>query len=238
MRIDPKSEETTNLDEETSNNDKVSEDEQREKVIVRSNGLVTYVGKDIAYQFWKFGLLGQNFHYRWFQTQRSGRPLWATSSAPPAPSDTKTPPPFGLAGAVYNVIDTRQSYLQLLLGQALRALQHPEEAERSIHFSYEMVALSRATASALGFSDADTGDDKAFVEVSGRKGLGVKADDLLNQVTAHALREVNARHDDLEADDQQRIAAIIGTAAQQSRKILFQRFGVTQARELGIEGLR
>ncbi|SVA27785.1 uncharacterized protein METZ01_LOCUS80639 [marine metagenome] len=197
--------------------------EARLKVIVRSNGTVTYVGKDIAYQLWKFGLLGQNFHYRWFQTQPSGRPLWATSSAPPAPSDTKTPPPFGRAGAVYNVIDTRQSYLQLLLVQALRALQHPEEAERSIHFSYEMVALSRATAKSLGVSDADTGDDKAFVEVSGRKGLGVKADDLLNQVTAHALREVNARHDDLEAGDQQRIAAIIGTAAVRYFMIKFTR---------------
>ena len=197
--------------------------ETRLKVIVRSNGTVTYVGKDIAYQLWKFGLLGQNFHYRWFQTQLSGRPLWATSSVPPAPADTKTPPPFGQAGAVYNVIDTRQSYLQLLLVQALRALQHPEEAERSIHFSYEMVALSRATAKSLGVSDAETGDDKAFVEVSGRKGLGVKADDLLNQVTAHALREVNARHDDLEADDQQRIAAIIGTAAVRYFMIKFTR---------------
>lgn len=217
-------------DDRTNGNESGSPDttddqdsEARLKVIVRSNGTVTYVGKDIAYQLWKFGLLGQNFHYRWFQTQLSGRPLWATSSAPPAPSDTKTPPPFGLAGAVYNVIDTRQSYLQLLLVQALRALQHLEEAERSIHFSYEMVALSRATASALGFSDADTGDDKAFVEVSGRKGLGVKADDLLNQVTAHALREVNARHDDLEADDQQRIAAIIGTAAVRYFMIKFTR---------------
>ena len=215
----------TNRDESESSDAVDDQDmEVRLKVIVRSNGTVTYVGKDIAYQLWKFGLLGQDFHYRWFRTQLSGRPLWATSSASNgSPEGTKTPPPFGRAGAVYNVIDTRQSYLQLLLVQALRALQHPEEAERSIHFSYEMVALSRATASALGFSDADTGDDKPFVEVSGRKGLGVKADDLLNQVTAHALGEVNARHDDLEADDQQRIATIIGTAAVRYFMIKFTR---------------
>ena len=199
-----------------------SNPDTRLKVIVRSNGTVTYVGKDIAYQLWKFGLLALDFRYRWFDRQPSGRPLWATSSVP-SPTADSAPPPFGRAGAVYNVIDTRQSYLQQLLVQALRALQHPDEAERSVHFSYEMVALSRATARALGYLDNGTDDGKPFVEVSGRKGLGVKADDLLDQVTAHAEREVAARHDDLTPAERRQIAVTIATAAVRYFLIKFSR---------------
>ena len=199
-------------------------DEARTKVIVRSDGTVTYVGKDIAYQLWKFGLLGKDFHYRWFDTQLSGRPLWATSSVDaPYPPDRTPVPPFGHAGAVYNVIDTRQSYLQRLLVQALTTMQHPREAERSVHFSYEMVALSRATAQALGYLDADSKAGAPFVEVSGRKGLGVKADDLLDQVTERAEREVAARHVDLDPAERRRIAVMIGTAAVRYFLIKFSR---------------
>ena len=200
-----------------------SEDpEARLKVIVRSNGTVTYVGKDIAYQLWKFGLLGRDFHYRWFGFQPSGRPLWATTSVEtPLPPDQATVPPFGKAGAVYNVIDTRQSYLQELLVQALTALDHPLEAERSVHFSYEMVALSRATADALGYETDD--DGKPFVEVSGRKGLGVKADDLLDQVRDRAMQEVTSRHADLADDERRRLATIIATAAVRYFMIKFSR---------------
>ena len=199
-------------------------DETRAKVIVRSDGTVTYVGKDIAYQLWKFGLLGMDFHYRWFATQASGRPLWATSSVETPPSPDRGPAPsFGRAGAVYNVIDTRQSYLQRLLVQALTAMQHPREAERSIHFSYEMVALSRATARALGYADAGSEEGKPFVEVSGRKGLGVKADDLLDQVAERAENEVAARHGDLPPDERRRIAVIIATAAVRYFMIKFSR---------------
>ena len=183
----------------------------RTKVIVRSNGTVTYVGKDIAYQFWKFGVLGKDFPIRRYGSQRSGRALWTTGSAAADPA-AGAPPAFGRAAAVYNVIDTRQSYLQQLLKQALAAVGHTRESERSIHFSYEMVALSHATARALGY-DADASAGRPFVEVSGRKGLGVKADDLLDRVSAAARTEVRARNpalDDAEAD---RIAAVIGTAA-------------------------
>ena len=207
----------------------------RLKVIVRSNGTVTYVGKDIAYQLWKFGLLGRDFHYRQLDTQPSGRPLWTTSSTaaadgagrPPdggaAGADAGAPAPrFGRAAAVYNVIDTRQSYLQRLLVQALQALDHPAEAERSVHFSYEMVALSRNTAEALGHAAA-ADDGKPFVEVSGRKGLGVKADDLLDQVTARAGQEVAARHPDLPAGEQRHTAEIIATAAVRYFMIKFSR---------------
>jgi len=184
------------------------EAEQREKVIVRSNGTVTYVGKDIANQFWKFGLLGRDFNYRVFETRPDGRPLWATTSSPTDPSA----PPFGRASAVFNVIDTRQSYLQLLLKQALSAMGFPQQSERSTHFSYEMVALSHATARALGYETA-ADDTKPFVEVSGRKGLGVKADDLIDRLIATAHAEVAARNAGMSESECRQTAEAIATAA-------------------------
>src|SRR4029453_15322650 len=126
------------------------EEDTREKVIVRSNGVVTYIGKDLANQFWKLGLLGRDFRYHLFATQGGGRPLgWATSG-----DGDPNAPMFGRAARIYNVIDSRQMYLQALLSQALRALGHPREEENSIHFSYEMVALSHATARQLGYETA------------------------------------------------------------------------------------
>jgi arginyl-tRNA synthetase len=180
----------------------------REKVIVRSNGVVTYVGKDIANQFWKFGLLGKDFRYRLFATQGDGRPLWATTSGESDPAA----PPFGRAKRIYNVIDSRQLYLQALLSQALRTLGHPDEADHSIHFSYEMVALSHATAKELGYpSHEDT--HKPFVEVSGRKGLGVKIDDLLDLLITKATAEVAKRNPELADDERSRTASQIAVAA-------------------------
>ena len=189
-------------------------DETRYKVIVRSDGTVTYIGKDIAYQLWKFGLLEKDFQFLQLPTQRSGRPLWATTAdAPASDLDAAEPhPEFGHGSTVYNVIDTRQAYLQQLLKQALNALGHPREAERSIHFSYEMVALSHSTAQALGY-DASDGDGRPFVEVSGRKGRGVKADDLLNRLSAAAATEVRNRNADLDARDVDAIASMIAVAA-------------------------
>jgi arginyl-tRNA synthetase len=186
-------------------------DEAREKVIVRSNGVVTYVGKDLANQFWKFGLLGLDFRYRLFAIQADGRPLWSTTSDAGDPAA----PPFGHAERIYNVIDSRQMYLQLLLSQALRTLGHQTEAANSIHFSYEMVALSHATARELGYETAQEGDEakKPFVEVSGRKGLGVKVDDLLDLLTAKAGAAVAKRNPELSADECQRVGAQIAVAA-------------------------
>jgi arginyl-tRNA synthetase len=184
------------------------EADDREKVIVRSNGTVTYVGKDIANQFWKFGLLGKDFHYRPFAT-RDGRVLWATTSTPGLGPDA---PAFGRAAAVYNVIDTRQSYLQALLKQALETIGFRDQAAHSTHFSYEMVALSHATARALGYADTE-GDGKAFVEVSGRKGLGVKADDLIDRLIEAAAEEVGRRNAALDGAARNRTASIIATAA-------------------------
>ncbi|HET9834539.1 MAG TPA: arginine--tRNA ligase, partial [Vicinamibacterales bacterium] len=184
-------------------------EEEREKVIVRSNGVVTYVGKDIANQFWKFGLLGKDFGYRFFGKQFNGQPLWATGSGE---TDPKAPP-FGHATRIYNVIDSRQMYLQALLKQALQTLGHAKEAEHSIHFSYEMVALSHATAKELGYQVAGDDAQKPFVEVSGRKGLGVKIDDLLDLLIAKATQEVAKRNPELSAAEQARTTSQIAVAA-------------------------
>ena len=196
------------------------ESEEREKVIVRSNGVVTYVGKDIAYQFWKLGLLGRDFEYRIFANRPQG-PLWATCSSKGLPEH----PPYGGASYVYNVIDVRQSYLQKLLKQALIAVGHPEGAERSHHFSYEMVALSHATARELGYAPPPDSEDarRPFVEVSGRKGLGVKADDLLDTVIRKAGSEVAKRNPELDQAEVARTAQMIGIAAVRYFLIKFSR---------------
>jgi arginyl-tRNA synthetase len=187
-----------------------SKHDAREKVIVRSNGVVTYIGKDIANQLWKFGLLGRDFRYRKFARQANGQILWATTSGDGDPEA----PPFGRAGRTYNVIDSRQAYLQALLSQALRTLGHPSEAERSIHFSYEMVALSHATARELGARAAEEAEEgKPFIEVSGRRGLGVKIDDLLDLLTAKACAEVTKRNPDFSADHARATAAQIAVGA-------------------------
>jgi arginyl-tRNA synthetase len=192
---------------ETADNEDPTE--QREKVIVRSDGTVTYVGKDIAYQYWKLGLLGKDFNYRPFGTRLAGDTLWATTTTPG--DDRADRPAFGRAHAVYNVIDTRQSYLQKLLKQALATLGHRAEAERSTHFSYEMVALSHKTARELGYTGQD--ESKPFVEVSGRKGLGVKADDLLDRMIATAAAEVEARNPDMPSETVVATATMLGVAA-------------------------
>lgn len=185
-------------------------DTTREKVIVRSNGVVTYVGKDIANQFWKFGLLGRDFLYHRFGHQADGSTLWATTSTDGAGGA----PPFGHAVRIYNVIDSRQMYLQALLSQALRTLGYAGEAERSIHFSYEMVALSHTTAAELGYPpEESSGHRKPFVEVSGRKGLGVKIDDLLDLLTDKASAEVVRRNPETTVDQRRRAATQIAVAA-------------------------
>jgi len=214
MKIDdggPSADDTATGDEE--------DPEHREKVIVRSNGTVTYVGKDIANQFWKFGLLGKDFHYRVFD-DRDGRPLWATSSVPV--EGGPTPPPFGRATAVYNVIDSRQAYLQQLLKQSLGTMGFPQQAERSTHFSYEMVALSHATARELGYADTED-SGKPFVEVSGRKGLGVKADDLLDRLIGTATGEVMRRQPELPGTEARTIAEAIAVSAVRYFLIKFSR---------------
>lgn len=162
--------------------------DEPDKILVRSNGTVTYTGKDIAYQLWKFGLLDRTFNYRDFLKYADGRILWETTTGEGSPAAPK----FGSAKRVYNVIDTRQAYLQKVVKEGLRLLHHEREAGNSIHFSYEMVALTPVTAKALGMEISAEDEGRAYIEMSGRKGLGVKADDLLNtleQKATEAVRE-------------------------------------------------
>jgi arginyl-tRNA synthetase len=209
MRIGEDTGETDTADAEDDGDREADAEERREKVIVRSNGVVTYVGKDMANQLWKFGLLGRDFHYRRLPDQASGVPLWSTTSVDGA----VTPPPFGQAERIYNVIDSRQMYLQALLAQALRTLGYAAQADNSIHFSYEMVALSHATARELGYPIDPEQAKKPFVEVSGRKGLGVKIDDLLDLLIEKATLEVAERNPGASPEEIRRTAAQIAVAA-------------------------
>jgi len=178
------------------------------KVIVRSNGTVTYVGKDIAYQLWKFGLLGKDFYYRKWHTYPDGREVWASTSEPQTGS-----PPFGRGARVYNVIDSRQSYLQDVVVAGLRALGFETQAEASVHFSYEMVALSPRTCIEMGIELSEEDKKKPYVEVSGRKGLGVKADDLIDKLIEKALDEVTSRHTEDPEPQRRRVATQIAIGA-------------------------
>ncbi len=154
------------------------ETDEDAKVIVRSNGTVTYVGKDIAYHLWKFGLLGRDFGYKRFFTYRNHE-CWISAEHGEADH-----PHFGGATAIYNVIDSRQSDPQANVIQALRGMGHADQAEHYTHFSYEMVALTPRCAEELGYSVSDEDKKKAYIEVSGRKGFGVKADDLIDKLIA------------------------------------------------------
>jgi arginyl-tRNA synthetase len=164
--------------------------EDLDKIIVRSNGTVTYVGKDIAYQLWKFGLLGKDFHYRQWPDAPGAESLWATTAGP---NETGAPH-FGGAEAVYNVIDTRQAYLQDVVAEGLRALGHVKESENSIHFDYEIVALTPRCAAEMGYELSPEDAKRPYVEVSGRKGFGVKSDDLITRMLRAAEARVQQKH--------------------------------------------
>ncbi len=183
-----------------------------EKVIVRSNGIVTYVGKDIAYQMWKLGLLDSDFEYRRFRTYPDGAIAWSTSSEKPSEEETEIPQ-FGRGSAVYNVIDVRQSYLQRIVQQGVALIASEEARDRSHHFSYEMVALTPATCRELGFPVSEAEAGKAYLEVSGRKGLGVKADDLIDVLEKKALAEVRERNPEATPEEQTDLAKAIAVGA-------------------------
>jgi arginyl-tRNA synthetase len=178
------------------------------KVIVRSDGTVVYTGKDIAYQLWKFGLLGKDFFYRPFQTYADGRVLWVTTDGP-----AESGQQFGHGTRVYNVIDSRQSYLQDVVVAGLRGLGYQSQADRSVHFSYEMVALTPRCCADLGIPLSEEDRKRTYVEVSGRKGLGVKADDLMDTLIDKALEEVASRHGEASAEEQRQVASQIAIGA-------------------------
>ena len=187
---------------------RLADAEEKEKVIVRSDGTVTYVGKDIAYQLWKFGLLGRDFFYEAF-ARDGANTLWITTVNPGG----REAPSFGSASRVYNVIDSRQAYLQKVVAQGLRALGFDAQADNSVHFSYEMVALSPRSLKELNYEVSVAEKDRGFLEVSGRKGLGVKADDLLDRLEGKALAEVTKRNPELSAEAAGAISRAIACGA-------------------------
>ena len=198
-------------DTEDAEDTETAEDENtQDKIIVRSNGTVTYVGKDIAYQLWKFGLLGKDFHYVKWPNAPAGEEVWATTSE----AGDANAPNFGApARRVYNVIDTRQAYVQEVVAQGLRGLGHAEAAENSIHLSYERLVLTPRCAAEMGYELSADDAKKPYVEVSGRRGLGVKADDLIDRLEAAALKEVQQRHAEMSAEEQKHTAHAIAVGA-------------------------
>jgi len=184
----------------------ISEEDQ--KVIVRSNGTVGYVGKDIAYHMWKFGLLGRDFNYRKFYHYPNQHECWIS-----AMQGEKDHPHFGDVAEIYNVIDARQSEAQNTVIEALRSLGHNEAADHYTHFSYEMVALTPRCAAELGYTLSEEDKARTYIEVSGRKGFGVKADDLLDQLIASAKNEVDSRHPQLTDAERLSIATQIAIGA-------------------------
>lgn len=188
-----------------------TDDHDADKILVRSNGTVTYTGKDIAYQMWKLGLLGLDFFYKPFYKYADGKEIWITTAD--QSQNVAHGTEFGHGETVYNVIDSRQSYPQEVVKKGVAAI-YPDKGEAaSVHLSYEMVALSPAAAEELGFQLSDEDRGKTFIEMSGRKGLGVKADDLITRLEEKAYEEVERRHPDADADEKKSIAHQIAVGA-------------------------
>jgi arginyl-tRNA synthetase len=190
------------------------------KVIIRSNGTVTYVGKDIAYHLWKFGLLGKDFGYKPF-FEYSDRECWISAVEGDEPH-----PQFGGAKAIYNVIDTRQSDPQANVIQALRGMGYTDQADNYTHFSYEMVALTPRCAVELGYDVSEEDLARPYIEVSGRKGFGVKADDLIDKLIAATRAEVDARQTGRDEIERQKIAEQIAIGALRYFMLKFTRNSV------------
>ena len=199
---------STGLDKvsEDKNLERVSEEDQ--KVIVRSNGTVGYVGKDIAYHLWKFGLLGRDFGYRKFYCYPNQHQCWISST-----DGEPEHPHFGDVSEIYNVIDARQAEAQNTVIEALRELGYEEQADHYTHFSYEMVALTPRCAAELGYQLSEEDKGRPYIEVSGRKGFGVKADDLIDRLIASAKKEVDERHPQLSQPERVSIATQIAVSA-------------------------
>ena len=191
------------------------EDEETEheldKVIVRSNGTVTYTGKDISFHLWKLGQLDIDFYYRKFHTYSDQHVAWITSSNPN--DEDSAHPKFGNGAAYFNVIDIGQSYPQHYVKLGVMAVDHDERVERSAHLGYEKVVLTTATAEQLGQQVTDEDRKRGVVSMSGRKGLGVKTDDFIDQLEANALAEVASRHPELSVEQQREAAHKIAVGA-------------------------
>jgi len=199
---------TTHVDTAASAEEAQPISEEDQKVIVRSNGTVGYVGKDIAYHMWKFGVLGKDFNYKEFYRYPNQHECWIS-----AMEGEPEHPHFGSVSEIYNVIDARQSEAQNTVIEALRGLGYNQQADHYTHFSYEMVALTPRCAAELGYKLSEEDKTRSYIEVSGRKGFGVKADDLLDTLIASAKKEVDSRNAELHEHTRQKIANQIAVGA-------------------------
>jgi arginyl-tRNA synthetase len=190
--------------------EKNEEENIQDKIIVRSNGTVTYVGKDIAYQLWKFGLLGKDFNYRKWPAAPEGETVWATTTFK---SDPAAPHFAEPATSVYNVIDARQAYPQEVVAEGLRRLDHTAAADNSIHLSYAFVVLTPRCAAEMGYELSSEDAQRPFVDMSGRKGFGVKADDLIDKLEEATVAEVQQRHAEMPEAEQRKTAHAIAVGA-------------------------
>lgn len=155
-----------------------------DKILVRSNGTVTYTGKDVAYQMWKFGVLGSDFLYKLWEVQPNGQELYTTAP------DGQQMDRFGRADKVINVIDVRQSYPQQVVYDCLKRMGYRKQSRNSVHLDYEVVVLSNAAAAELGV-DVDA-EEPGAQAMSGRKGLGVKGDDLIDEMVRRLSEKVRS----------------------------------------------
>jgi len=155
-----------------------------QKVVVRSDGTAVYVAKDIPYAAWKLGIVPDPFGYEVYaETQPGGGMLYTTTLR-----GKKAGPKFGAADLAISVIDTRQSYLQRIVAKVLEKLREGS-ARRYMHRSYEVVSLSKRTAAQLGF-----GIEGDFAHMSGRKGLYMNADAMLDSLKRKAREETRKRN--------------------------------------------
>ncbi len=184
--------------------------QEPEKILVRSNGTVTYTGKDIAYQLWKFGILKERFGFKPFYKYENGKIAWETTME----EGEKDSPSFGRGDVVINVIDVRQAYLQKIVKEALKLMGYEKEANNSIHFSYEMVMLSKREAQKIG--------ERKKIQISGRKGVGIKADDFIDELIRRAKEEILKRNIDLREEEGEKLSKEI---AQGALKVYFLKFG-------------
>jgi arginyl-tRNA synthetase len=188
-----------------------SEEHEADKVIVRSNGTVTYTGKDIAYQLWKLGQVELDFYFKPFRADAAGHTVWMTTSD--ADEADESAPHFGDGATVYNVIDSRQAYPQEVVKRGVAAVAPQVGQAASVHLSYEMVALSPAAAEELGIELSADERSRAFIEMSGRRGLGVKADDLIDRLEENEYREVEERHPSLSEERKREVAHTLAVSA-------------------------
>ncbi|MCX7752006.1 MAG: arginine--tRNA ligase [Blastocatellia bacterium] len=179
------------------------------KVLVRSDGTVVYTGKDIAYHLWKLGRLDVDFSYRPFRRYSNGHTTWITTTE----GASEAHPEFGHGSAYLSVIGSEQTYLQKFVKEAVRALVVDPRVERSAHIAYEKVALTPRACLELGIELSPEELERQQISMSGRRGLGVKADDLIEKLEEKALSEVRARHPERSEAEARQLAHQIAVGA-------------------------